>query len=500
MPLDRSFLRIILATFSVLVYSCTDDVLVVTVQDDCLTIDCPSLNNPNILQVKSTEANVQLVQKAYSDHYNQESHRRIEEAFGLPVWNHVGQVIIQEGIAEQYFVPLTLPNVTSSTAVAVVSIYPELGGKDILIIPKSSIGNYPLSQKKYSTGATFPAVFNREALGVIFATIDESAFGFVDEALANHYNNGFYEDLLNKNCRSVEYTVTTCWEIYGGPDRQFLYSDCTWHTELSSVCHRPSGGGGSGGSGGGGGGGSTGSTGGSSGTVSPTPTWEECNDPEADCEPIVVDDNIEVDPSLDPYPCARDVIQNNFITSDNIMTQFIIGVFNANPNVNLTIQAGPLVGQAGTHSAQVSGAGNAFQNFNSTITLNQDRLNCSKDYILATLLHEGLHAFYFAAYINNQGSNTYVPPMFGPLSANEHDQHVSMANLYVHTMASILMEANNILSSSHAQALAWEGLQGTPAWEALSEARRNEIGLISMAARCESPAADNNSYNFKPCE
>jgi hypothetical protein len=88
-----------------------------------------------------------------------------------------------------------------------------------------------------------------------------------------------------------------------------------------------------------------------------------------------------------------------------------------------------------------------------TIELNANILrNSSKEYILATVYHELLHA-----YLDYLDAETNY----------DNTQHEIMANNYVSIMASDLQE-NFGLSGKEANALAWGGLHETTAWQSVT--------------------------------
>lgn len=66
-------------------------------------------------------------------------------------------------------------------------------------------------------------------------------------------------------------------------------------------------------------------------------------------------------------------------------------------------------------------------------------------------------------------------------------------------LATTLMTYNPGISQWTAEALAWEGLQGTMAWNNLSQVQKNDIGLINMDARCEASTEYIGNNNFQEC-
>ncbi len=86
--------------------------------------------------------------------------------------------------------------------------------------------------------------------------------------------------------------------------------------------------------------------------------------------------------------------------------------------------------------------------------------NAAKEYIAATMFHESIHA-YLAA--NSRMSDL---------------DHQVMAELYISKMVNGIQELYPSISSRDAEALAWGGLQETPAWTSLQSSNPMEANRI----------------------
>ncbi len=103
-----------------------------------------------------------------------------------------------------------------------------------------------------------------------------------------------------------------------------------------------------------------------------------------------------------------------------------------------------------------------------TIDLNRNILsNSSKEYIMATVFHELLHA-----YMNHLDITM----------TDEDLDHENMADSYLEMLKYALMEHYNI-SSDDATHLAWGGLHHTSKWEKLSQSKKNQIIITNEKYR-----------------
>jgi hypothetical protein len=105
-------------------------------------------------------------------------------------------------------------------------------------------------------------------------------------------------------------------------------------------------------------------------------------------------------------------------------------------------------------------------NFN--LAINQNVMpNASQEYILRTYMHEALHGVLLSKGI---AWNSFI-------------HHAEIANSYRSLLSYSLRNAFPNLSRSDADALAWEGLAGTPAYEALSNSEKARIRDVTSRHR-----------------
>ena len=101
------------------------------------------------------------------------------------------------------------------------------------------------------------------------------------------------------------------------------------------------------------------------------------------------------------------------------------------------------------------------------ITLNNRLLpNASNEFIVATIMHEAIHAMYDAKGLTANNK---------PISFGEYVQHNLMADRYVDDIAAALGDIFPMLIQYDAKALAWGGLQDGVSWKALPPDVANAI-------------------------
>ena len=110
-------------------------------------------------------------------------------------------------------------------------------------------------------------------------------------------------------------------------------------------------------------------------------------------------------------------------------------------------------------------------NISWVITINQNLPNTSsKEYILATVYHEILHAYLEASYPKDATGMFLIP----------HDEHQDMADRYLFLMIGALRVNYSGISDKDAWGLAWGGLQETPFYTTkLTADQRRDIGEIN---------------------
>jgi hypothetical protein len=176
--------------------------------------------------------------------------------------------------------------------------------------------------------------------------------------------------------------------------------------------------------------------------------------------------------SLKNYPCAESTLtyiagtnQGDCINTE--LTSLLQNTFGVNNEVNLTFIAMDL-------SADEDGKANPLRNDtngNLSAAINTDILNtASGPYLAATMLHEGLHAYFnYESGIDPNFSNNYV--CFGTNSLGqlitlngEGAQHEYMTK-YVEAIATAVQAIYPKISYEDAVYLSWGGLQMTQAYK-----------------------------------
>jgi hypothetical protein len=131
-------------------------------------------------------------------------------------------------------------------------------------------------------------------------------------------------------------------------------------------------------------------------------------------------------------------------------------------------------------------------NYLITITFNENNLNRPALSIARTFIHELIHAEIYRKFTqvqllqlkdNYPGLYDYymryefnVPLGQSPTSA----QHEAMAKHYISIIVQALKEYDNSLLESEYQAIAWEGLINTVAWNALSASQKTSINTTIL--------------------
>jgi hypothetical protein len=161
-------------------------------------------------------------------------------------------------------------------------------------------------------------------------------------------------------------------------------------------------------------------------------------------------------------PCIRQQVERALAESlVNAISNLVQNTFNINDKINLDLS------QVGYLDADESASTSAYKQgeiLNVEIFFNENTLpSRSKEFIMATVYHELLHAILYS---------NYVSPI---------QQHTQMASQYVNILALALMEHFPNLSMSEANHLSWGGLQGTAAWNSLTESERNAIIATNIA-------------------
>jgi hypothetical protein len=175
---------------------------------------------------------------------------------------------------------------------------------------------------------------------------------------------------------------------------------------------------------------------------------------------------------------------NKWMTGNwaNPISQAITNIFTTAENINLT------VGESSALSADVDGittanynmAGNGSnKSLNVYIDLNVNTLPyASQEYVVATILHEALHAVFKAE---------------GKVQILDHD--LISTTEYINQMIYALLEIFPYLNYDNAEGLAWGGLQETMAWHYLSPEFKNNVSSINSGFKNRSFGTPCNTSN-----
>jgi hypothetical protein len=211
---------------------------------------------------------------------------------------------------------------------------------------------------------------------------------------------------------------------------------------------------------------------------------------ETGSEPPAV--NKDIIDSLRGYPCAQDLLRK----LPNLRTQIAIlikNTFAVNDNINITFKvnsslAGTTVdGRTIPPTAFVPGITDE-----ETVELNPDILkNASKEYILVTLYHEALHAYFNK--MKNQLSPTEFTNRFGNISVNggrtlftEVDGHFEMAaSNYLNGLRDVIRTFNPNYDIGRAYILAQAGIvQLSPSNKTINEQERDTTKPGFTGTKC----------------
>ncbi len=229
--------------------------------------------------------------------------------------------------------------------------------------------------------------------------------------------------------------------------------------------------------------------------------------------------NIVIDPpnvnqsiidSLADYPCAQAILQQ--LPSINSMTKSLLqDVFGVNDSVNITFVAKTFTDSL-LDGRTIEAQRNANGILNYKIQLNTYMLNiASKDYIIATLLHESIHAYlYYKRVTLDSIAFNQQFPLYDSTPTNM-GQHLQMAASYVQVITDVLKSfnptLNNATNSQYAEALAWGGLDSTPAFQNNTNPNPSFIAFLNDVAKFTNQQHTQNgvlvncfTFNYKLCQ
>jgi len=217
--------------------------------------------------------------------------------------------------------------------------------------------------------------------------------------------------------------------------------------------------------------------------------------------------------SLTGYPCAQHILDSLLQITGTSCTESINSLFHITFGHPNGIDLRYSVKSEYTLDNPVNGytrkGGGRDDWYNAGVYLNAGvLLHSSREYILSTIFHEGIHAvidYWYSEYQKNRIDSNQFKSMFPifwdynrTLSDQELAHHNQIAQGYINNIKSVILTFNNNISDTMATALAWKGLQFTTAWKAKSDT--NEINRLQHIARQDN--ADSTlitNYSMKKC-
>ena len=231
----------------------------------------------------------------------------------------------------------------------------------------------------------------------------------------------------------------------------------------------------------------------------------------------------EVDCNAEPCLCETIDMFNfpnaPYSPSSNISTKIsdmISATFGFANNADLTFTTSAQSGDSidddvyAIHYYELRGAAAAVQYpingiFNSTIAFNSNNIACTRAHLASTLMHEGIHAYIShqeRALTASEFALRYPLYSTGGLEAD----HAVMAESYIDVFTQTLLTMFPDLEYEMANALAWDGLGDTDAWNNMPLEERNDIVDLLRTATCRGSAnggphspTDLEQLGLSPC-
>ena len=196
--------------------------------------------------------------------------------------------------------------------------------------------------------------------------------------------------------------------------------------------------------------------------------------------------------SLRGYPCAQDLLRK-FPTLRTEIANLVKNTFSANDNINVTFKVNVTLAGTTTDGRTIAPTGYVPGIADEeTVELNPDVLKyATKEYILVTLYHEALHAYFNK--MKHQLSPTEFTNRFGTISVNggrtlfpEVDGHFEMAaNNYLNGLRDVIRAFNPNFDITRAYSLAQAGVvQLSPANRAINDQERDTRQTGYTGTKC----------------
>jgi len=371
------------------------------------------------------------------------------------------------------------------------------------------ICDWEYSQRQYGLNN---ADSSAEHTAAFFMLLDKEVFGHTEfeitdaDLFADHPMDSqslrrtvYLNDSTSTHGRASNYTITECYGfiVCGSPNSAYCAHGCDYLNCISEpdVCYytelcfdweyiEGTGGGGTGSSGGTGGGGG-GATGGGTGRGTPSecdpgPTNGNRTEIHNNCGPGWMPGPIDDDPPISPnhiiidslqgYPCAQGILAA--LPNLNAETKNILqNTFGINESFNIIFRADTNMPNYDNGVTSRIAKNVATNTFDIGIRLNGNMLrNSSKEFILNVMFHESIHAYinyqWFLYNTNQIDSVTFKTefPVIWNYKNGNNAQHIEISESYISKLKQTISNYNVSADSLMVRAIAWVGLQETPAW------------------------------------
>jgi len=170
-------------------------------------------------------------------------------------------------------------------------------------------------------------------------------------------------------------------------------------------------------------------------------------------------------------PCISDGLEKAL--GKNVKSQIkslMSNTFLANKDVNLEFYSFPFSNSQNLNTDAITNMPNSLAPYDQRISFNENLLpNKSEEYIVSTVYHEILHAYFAILFPKDQQGNFIVP-----------SDHEYMATNYITTLTNDLKNLYPNLTQTEAWALSWGGLEKTTLYALLTVEQKATINSINI--------------------
>lgn len=491
---------------------------------NCLLMDCVSSTNPNLIVNSRQDEQIadQSIISAAAGFIEAELHWT-EQSHPLPAWRNTTFREVKKMDIVHYYVPFYYTN--SNYVEGLLSITHQRDSEkiDFEYMSRTELLDEIASPHKPDPIPHATSFHNTQAWINSFLRQNRALF---DNDSEDIIATSAFKGISLRKCSEVPtpYTIVTTWHIYGGtgPDERYLYSETTYISidPGTGGCGGPSDN-------------EDGSTteenenAGGSGPRAYVYRSRKCNDPTSNCEAGSSNSshfdlleegedyvNNEVDCVQEPCLCAAinrfgrgGQLSSNLNNLSNEISMMIEETFDVQSLINLDIttsaQSGTTLGSDVLAAHNIVNKNVAVGALRGSITFNSNKnMSCTEAHLASTLIHEAMHAYieYQDFKLSSKEFNQLYP-LYDKDNKNL-SHHVAMANKFVGTMSRSLRSMYPKLSKEFADALSWEGLHKTAAYDLLSSDKKTQIGEYLNKAKCIGDPvhpAQLDDLGLKPC-